>query len=92
MSERLPRVNASEVIKVLEKAGYSFSCQSSSHKIYKNRLGESAEVPSHSGTILHPKVVKSILRDTDLSVDKFIGVIEYYRAVLRLQKYLSIFR
>ncbi|MFA5804044.1 MAG: type II toxin-antitoxin system HicA family toxin [Melioribacteraceae bacterium] len=39
MSEKLPRITASEVIKVLEKAGFSFSRQSGSHKIYKNQQG-----------------------------------------------------
>lgn len=70
MSEKLPRITASEIIKVLEKAGFSFSRQSGSHKIYKNQEGKRATVPYHSGTILHPKVLKSILREADLSVEK----------------------
>jgi len=28
-------------------------------------------VPSHAGRILHPKVLKSILRDADLTTEKF---------------------
>lgn len=68
MSEKLPRITASEVIKVLEKAGFSFSRQSGSHKIYKNQQGKRATVPYHSGVILHPKVLKSILKDADLTV------------------------
>lgn len=70
MSEKLPRITASEIIKVLEKAGFSFSRQSGSHKIYKNQEGKRATVPYHSGTILHPKVLKSILIEADLSVEK----------------------
>ena len=42
MSEKLPRVNAADVIKVLERAGFSFSRQSGSHKIYKNKGNYSA--------------------------------------------------
>jgi predicted RNA binding protein YcfA (HicA-like mRNA interferase family) len=71
VSEKLPRVTASEAIKVLERVGFSFSRQSGSHKIYKNKQGRRVTIPFHSGAILHPKVLKSILRDADLSIDKF---------------------
>ena len=71
MSEKLPRITATEAIKVLERAGFLFSRQSGSHKIYKNREGKRATVPYHSGKILHPKVLASILRDVDLTVEKF---------------------
>jgi predicted RNA binding protein YcfA (HicA-like mRNA interferase family) len=70
MSEKLPRITATEAIKVLERAGFLFSRQSGSHKIYKNREGKRATVPYHSGKILHPKVLASILRDADLTVDR----------------------
>ena len=71
MSSKLPRVTARQVIKVLEKIGFSLSRQSGSHKIYKNSEGKRVTVSYHSGKILHPKVLKSILRDADLSVDEF---------------------
>ena len=71
MSEKLPRVTASEVIKVLEKAGFLFSRQSGSHRIYKNQQGKRSTVPYHSGVILHPKILKSILKDADQSIEKF---------------------
>jgi predicted RNA binding protein YcfA (HicA-like mRNA interferase family) len=71
MSEKLPRVTAADAIKVLEKVGFSFSRQSGSHKIYKNKAGKRATVPYHSGKILHPKTLSSILRDADLTVEKF---------------------
>lgn len=71
MSEKLPKINATETIKVLERTGFSFSRQSGSHKIYKNRDGKRVTVPYHSGKILHPKVLVSILRDADLTVEKF---------------------
>jgi predicted RNA binding protein YcfA (HicA-like mRNA interferase family) len=70
MSEKLPRITASEIIRVLERSGFSFSRQSGSHKIYKKREGKRATVPYHSSKILHPKVLASILRDADLTVEK----------------------
>ncbi len=71
MTERLPRVTATEVMKALEKAGFFLARQSGSHKIYKNQEGRRATVPYHAGKILHPKVLRSILRDADLTVEKF---------------------
>ncbi|MCX8082856.1 MAG: type II toxin-antitoxin system HicA family toxin [bacterium] len=71
MSEKLPRVKAKEVIKVLEKIGFFLSRQSGSHKIYKNNEGKRVTVPYHSDKILHPKVLKSILKDASLTIDEF---------------------
>lgn len=70
MSEKLPRVTASEIIKVLDKRGFVLARQSGSHKIYKNDEGRRATVPFHSGKILHPKVLKSILKEADLSIEE----------------------
>jgi predicted RNA binding protein YcfA (HicA-like mRNA interferase family) len=69
MSEKLPRVAADEIIRALEKAGFFLSRQSGSHKIYKNKQGKRATVPYHSGNILHPKVLKNILKDSDLTIE-----------------------
>ncbi len=71
MSEKLPRVTAREVIKVIEKAGFYLVRQSGSHKIYRNDKGVRITVPYHSGKILHPKLVKCIIRDADLTVEEF---------------------
>ena len=66
MSGKLPRVTAADVIKALERAGFSFSRQSGSHKIYKNKEGRRVTVPYHSRKILHPKVFAfDIFKDVD---------------------------
>ncbi len=67
---KLPRLTAREIISVLEKAGFSLARQSGSHMIYKNAAGKRVTVPFHAAKILHPKVLKSILRDADLSIAK----------------------
>lgn len=36
--------------------------------IYKNAGGKRATVPFHGSKVLHPKIVKSILRDAELTV------------------------
>lgn len=37
--------------------------------IYKNAAGKRVTVPFHASKTLHPKVLKSILRDADLSLE-----------------------
>ena len=67
---KLPRLTARQIIAVLEKAGFSLARQSGSHMIYKNAAGKRATVPFHASKTLHPKIVKSILRDAELTVEK----------------------
>ena len=67
---KLPRLSAREICAVLEKPGFSIARQSGSHIIYENAEGKRATVPFHTSKILHPKVLKSILRDAGLTVDE----------------------
>ncbi len=71
MTPKLPRVTAVEAIRALERAGFTLSRQSGSHKIYKNPAGRRVTVPYHPGATLHPKVLRSILRDAELTVEQF---------------------
>ena len=66
---KLPRLTAREIISVLEKVGFSLARQSGSHMIFKNSSGKRATVPFHTGKTLHPKVLKSILRDAEISAE-----------------------
>jgi len=68
---KLPRITADGVIRVLNRAGFFLVRQSGSHKIYKNEKGMRVTVPYHAGKTLHPKVLQSILRDADISVEAF---------------------
>ena len=67
---RLPRVTARQIVGVLEKLGFVLARQSGSHMIYKNSAGKRATVPFHAAKVLHPKVLKSIMRDADLTAEK----------------------
>ena len=71
MTERLPRITSGDVIRALQKAGFSLARQSGKHKIYKNSEGKRVTISYHSGKVLHPKVLKSILRDANLTVEEF---------------------
>ena len=70
MSQRLPRLNFDELIKVVGKLGFRIARQSGSHKIYKNAKGIRITIPYHKGKILHPKIIKSIIRDMEIDIDK----------------------
>ena len=74
---KLPRLTARQIVAVLEKLGFSLARQSGSHMIYKNAAGKRATVPFHSAKILHPKILKSILRDADLSMEKLTELLKW---------------
>ena len=76
MTDRLPRINAADAIRVLERAGFFLVRQSGSHRIYRNASGKRTTVPFHSGKELHPKILKSILRDADMSVEDFLELMK----------------
>jgi predicted RNA binding protein YcfA (HicA-like mRNA interferase family) len=67
---RLPRLTAREIIIALQKIGFALARQSGSHIIYKNPSGKRVTVPFHGAKILHPKIVKSILRDAGLTTEQ----------------------
>ena len=67
---KFPRLTARQIIVALEKAGFSLARQSGSHMIYKNAGGKRTTVPFHGSKTLHPKVLKSILRDAEMSLQE----------------------
>lgn len=43
--------------------------------IYKDAAGKRVTVPFHASKTLHPKILKSILRDADLRVEKLLDLL-----------------
>jgi predicted RNA binding protein YcfA (HicA-like mRNA interferase family) len=70
MSEKLPRVTAKEIAAVVEKLGFIAVMQSGSHRIYRNQAGRRVTIPMHGSKVLHPKILKSILFDAEISRDQ----------------------
>ncbi|MCL7411152.1 MAG: type II toxin-antitoxin system HicA family toxin [Methanosarcinaceae archaeon] len=71
MNSKLPRVDAKHLIKVVEKLGFELVRQSGSHIIYKNAKGQRLTIPYHTGKILHPKIVRSALKDMNIDIEEF---------------------
>ncbi|OGG57634.1 hypothetical protein A2853_00420 [Candidatus Kaiserbacteria bacterium RIFCSPHIGHO2_01_FULL_55_17] len=63
---KLPRVTAAQAIAALEGRGFVCVRQSGSHKIFKNAGGVRVTIPFHASKILHPKIVKDILKDAHM--------------------------
>ncbi len=72
---KVPRITAKELISALEKMGFKQIRQAGSHRIFRNNDGVRATAPDHPGKIIHPKIIKTILQDTDLQVEDFIKLI-----------------
>lgn len=71
MSEKLPRVTAKQLIKVVESLGFQLVRQSGSHMVFRNNEAKRIVIPYHTGKNLHPKIVSSIIKDIDLSIEDF---------------------
>jgi predicted RNA binding protein YcfA (HicA-like mRNA interferase family) len=72
LSPRLPGVRPREVIRVLERAGWSYHHQRGSHR-YFHKEGSSAyvSVPMHPGDV--PRgTLRAILYETNITEDEFI--------------------
>ena len=68
---KTPRVSSDKIIRILKKRGFFVSRQSGSHIIFRNEKGVRVTVPHHSEKVLHPKIVKDIIRDAELTEDDF---------------------
>lgn len=58
---KLPRLTPQEAEALLLKAGFEMLRSKGSHRIYR-KINKRVVVPFHIGKILHPKIVKQVLR------------------------------
>jgi predicted RNA binding protein YcfA (HicA-like mRNA interferase family) len=69
---RLPRLKGKEVVKILEKLGFVVSRTRGSHVFLRHPDGRVTTVPVHSGETIGPGLMRSILRDIELTVDDLL--------------------
>jgi predicted RNA binding protein YcfA (HicA-like mRNA interferase family) len=65
---RLPRLKGKELIRILEKLGFEVVRSRGSHFFLRHADGRVTTVPVHSGEVLGPGLLRSILRDVELTV------------------------
>jgi predicted RNA binding protein YcfA (HicA-like mRNA interferase family) len=77
MSDKFPRVTCDELLRVLKKAGFVEKRQKGSHvTLWCERDRRRATVPVHPGREVPIGTLRSILRDADISVDDFRGLLK----------------
>ena len=59
---KLPRLTDQRAEKLLLKAGFEMIRSKGSHRIYKKEYRRIV-VPFHGGKILHPKIIKQVLKN-----------------------------
>ena len=71
MSAKLPALTGSEVVRALERAGFSTARIRGSHHIMRHPDGRATVVPVHSGESIGPGLMGKILRDIHFDRDQF---------------------
>ena len=69
---RLPRLKGKELVRLLERIGFEVLRTRGSHVFLRHADGRVTTVPVHSGEIIGPGLLRSILRDVELSVEELL--------------------
>ncbi len=68
---RLPRLRGRELVRVLKRLGFFVDRTRGSHVFLKHPDGRATAVPVHSGETIGPGLLRSILRDIEMTVEDF---------------------
>lgn len=76
MSLKLPILKANEVIQALERGGFYIHHQTGSHIQMKHheKSGLRITIPRHGKELPKP-IIRSIIRQTDLSIEEFLKLL-----------------
>ena len=72
---RLPRPKGRELVRALERAGFSVDRTRGSHVFLRHADGRTTTVPIHSGETIGPGLLSAILRDVELSVNELADLL-----------------
>jgi len=73
---QLPALNARDVIRAVECAGFLFDRQSGSHAIYIHPTSKRRTViPIHGNKIINKPLLRSIIDDLGISIEEFLGLL-----------------
>ena len=74
----MPRITADQIIKAIKKLGFEKTRQKGSHRIFKKAEGIRIVIPFHSGKIIHPKILKTILADCKITIKELKKLIKLF--------------
>lgn len=69
---RYPVLKPSQVVAILTKLGFNEIRQRGSHKQFRHLDGRSTTVPFHKGRDISPILLRQIVKDVGLTLDKFL--------------------
>lgn len=76
MTRRIPVISGGELVRALEKAGFTARRQRGSHlHMYRSTDQKRVTVPVHKGKNIPVGTLKAILKDADLTVDQLRDLI-----------------
>jgi len=71
---KLPLITAKDMATVLESIGFRFIRQKGSHAFYAHSDGRVTLIPFHKGEDLHRGLIRSILRNAELSIEGYLAL------------------
>ena len=72
---RLPRLKGKEVIAALQRTGFEVARVKGSHHFLRHPDGRVTVVPVHAAEIIGPGLLAKILRDCDLTRERFLELV-----------------
>ena len=72
---KLPRLTGTELLKALQRLGFSVVRVKGSHHIMKSDDGRRTVVPIHSGETIGPGLLSKILDEAEVTVEELISVL-----------------
>lgn len=69
---RLPRLKGKNVVRILERIGFSVVRTTGSHTFLRHPDGRATVVPVHAGETIGPGLLRAILRDVEMSIEEFV--------------------
>ena len=68
---KLPSLTGRQVVKALQKAGFTVIRQKGSHAFLRHPDGRSTVVPLHAGETIGPGLLRKIIHDVEMSREEF---------------------
>lgn len=68
---KLPRIKAKDLLRALKRAGFAVIRIKGSHHFLQHPDGRVTSVPVHSGEIIGPGLLATILRDIEMTPEEF---------------------